>query len=62
MDKSPRVIPESQKDDDETMRSEPNYRGIKAMPYIVGNDYRHSDGLHLFSLIDNAIISCSNSA
>ncbi|WOG99540.1 hypothetical protein DCAR_0518893 [Daucus carota subsp. sativus] len=38
MDKSPRVIPESQKDDDETMRSEPNYRGIKAMPYIVGNE------------------------
>lgn len=39
MDKTPRAISESQKDGTDTMESEPNYRGIKAMPYIVGNEY-----------------------
>ncbi|KAK1357774.1 Solute carrier family 15 (Peptide/histidine transporter), member 3/4 [Heracleum sosnowskyi] len=38
MDETPRVISKPQNNDKEAMSSEPNYRGIKAMPYIVGNE------------------------
>lgn len=55
MDNSSRSISVSRKDDKETMSREPNYRGIKAMPYIVGNDNRHSNNLYLCNLVDTAI-------